>query len=73
MPPEPAGEIEDVDVVEADAEVAHDGLQAGDVRPLGLRQLVYVALKQGNPALLIQHDAMRSVFEPAHFVHSPSA
>ncbi len=46
VPAEAAGEVEHVDVVERDAVVAEDNVQAGDVGALGLRQLVDVAFEE---------------------------
>ena len=46
MPSESAGEIKHIDVVEVDAVIAEHRLQPGDVRPLGLRELVHVAFEK---------------------------
>ena len=74
MPAEPAGEVEDVDVVEADAVVVEDDLQAGDVRALGLGQLVHVAFEEEDVVLLVEHDARcRASSNRPILVHPPGA
>src|SRR5688572_30524014 len=57
VPPETAGEVKHVDVVERDPVVADDGLQPRDVRALGLRQLVHVALEEEDVAGRVERDA----------------
>ena len=57
-----------------DAVVAEHDLQAGDVRALGLRQLVDVALEEDRcraPASSV--DAVDAVLEAAHLVHPAGA
>src|SRR5207253_4778771 len=58
VPAEPAGEVEDLDLVEVNAVILEDDLQAGDIGALRLRQLVHIALEEKNLVLLVDGDAM---------------
>ena len=67
MPPETAGQIEDIDVVEVDAVVAEHHLQARDIRALGLRQFVDIAFQEVDARAPRRASiALHVVLEAAH-------
>src|ERR1035438_2588683 len=68
---EPAGQIEYLDLVEADAVLAAHHLQARYVRALGLRQLVDVAFEKEDIVRPIHRDPRSSILEPSHRIHAP--
>ena len=73
MPPEAAAEVEDADVVEIEAILAEDYVQARHVGAFGLRQFVDVALREDDAAFRVERDAMLSILEAAQIVHAASA
>jgi len=70
---EAAREIEDVDVVEREAVFVEHHLQSRDVRALGLRQLVDVALREEDAVFGVEGESLESILEAAHLVHAVSA
>ena len=75
MAPESAREIENVDVVEIDAVAGEDGMQARDVRALGLGQFVDIALEEKDVLVWCfaasERDALNVILEAAHSFMRP--
>jgi hypothetical protein len=70
--PEPAGQVEDLDVTEFHAVTAGHHLQACHVSALSLRQFARVVLEEEYGALRVQSDAA-AFFESAQFIHPAGA
>ena len=73
--PEPTGEVEGVELIEADTISIKDNLNSRGVGALGLGQLVNVSLRQMNRISPIRRDAnaVITVFKPAKRVDATGA
>src|SRR4051795_5994868 len=71
--PETAGQIEDIDRFERQAQRVEEDLKAGDVRALRLGQFVHIALAEVDIAAGVDRDTVLVILEAPELVHPAAA